>query len=412
MLTALMTGAKLLGGYQKRKAAKRASRQAREIAQMGYDKALELGREAADMGQFKEFGVRSGLGDASVDATGTTSLELSPEQQQLQNMLLGQASGLFAGVGQDPLTSLLKEQTLQSYQGLAPSDLTGRGVSAYQGLGQDPMQQEILAQARERFAGVGQDPRQQALLSQADTAFGQAFADPTQARADVYEQLRATQRPEEERQALALEERMLAQGRLGMSSNAYGGATPEMLAQAKAREEAMATAGLRARQQVGQEQQQAYAQGLGLLGQASGMRAQDLAEATGLLGAGYIPEQRELARAGALFGAGMAQEQADLARAGTLQQASYMPSTQDLAMAQSMMNMGYVPQQQLMNQLGLGLKGAGLAQSGRERGASLFGNFAAGGLGTLTQGQFTAAGMDAKRRSDDVNAVLGAFGIK
>ena len=344
-----------------------AAKAALELGEQSAQAAEQLGQTAAGMAQFKPFTVTTGLGTATTTPEGGYTLTMTPEQQALQTGALGQAQGFMTGIGQDPMSTLLSGQAQQAFQGLGPSALTGAGVAGYQGLGPsalrgtgiaglgvvggDPMQAEILAQARERFAGLGADPRQQALLAQSEQALARAGVDPSLAQADLYEQIRATQRPEEERQRLALEERMLAQGRLGLSSAAYGGSTPEMLAQETARQEAMARANLAARQQAVQEQQQAFGQGLGLLGQAAGLRAQDLAEATGLLGAGYTPEQREiaraqaqlagglsqeqadLARAGALFGAGMTQEQADLARATGLLGASFMPRQQDLAMA-------------------------------------------------------------------------------
>jgi len=127
---------------------------------------------------------------------------------------------------------------------------------------------------------VGLSPEQQALqtqlLSQAQGLFGQVGVDPSVAQAEMFEQMRAVQRPEEERQRLALEERMLSQGRLGLRSEAYGGATPELLAQETARQEAMARANLAARQQ------------------AMGEQAQALTAASGLLGAGYIPQTQAL----------------------------------------------------------------------------------------------------------------------
>ena len=123
-------------------------------------------------------------------------------------------------------------------------------------------------------------PEQQALqnqiMSQAGGFFGQLQADPAAVQAGIYEDIRATQRPEEERQRLALEERMLSQGRLGVSSAAYGGASPELLAMETARQEAMARANVGARQQALAEQQQAA----GIAG--------------GLLGAGYMPQQQAL----------------------------------------------------------------------------------------------------------------------
>ena len=385
----------------------KASQAALELGERGAQEAARLGTETAGMAEFKPFTVRTGLGTATTTPEGGFGLQLDPRQQAIQDTAFGSAYGFMSGIGQDPMSQLLGGQALQAYQGLGPSALTGMGVSGYQNVGQDPMQQAILAQARQGFANIGQDPRQQALLAQADTAFGRAMADPSQAQADIYGQIRAAQRPEEERQSLALEERMLSQGRMGLSSSAYGGASPELLAQETARQEAMSRANLSARQQAMQEQQQAYGQGLGFLGQASGLRAQDLAEATGLLGAGYTPEQRELARAGALFGAGMTQEQADLARAGTLQQASYMPRAQDLAMAQGMLGIGYTPQQQMLEALGIGTKTAGLADIGRRTGAELFGQLGQTGLETLMQGAELAQGLEASKRQSLTEALLG-----
>lgn len=123
-------------------------------------------------------------------------------------------------------------------------------------------------------------PEQQALQAQlqqqAGGLFGQVGADPAAAQAQLYEQMRAIQRPEEERQRLALEERMLSQGRLGLGSAAYGGSSPELLAQETARQEAMARANLGARQQSQAEMLQA--------GQLGGM----------LQAAGYQPQQQAL----------------------------------------------------------------------------------------------------------------------
>jgi hypothetical protein len=110
--------------------------------------------------------------------------------------------------------------------------------------------------------------------------FGQVGVDPSTAQADLYEQIRATQRPEEQRQRLALEERMLSQGRMGLSSSAYGGASPELLAQQTAIQEAMGRANLGARTQAMAEQKQA------------------LDAATGMMTQGYKPQEQALAALG------------------------------------------------------------------------------------------------------------------
>ena len=136
---------------------------------------------------------------------------------------------------------------------------------------------------------IGLSPEQQAaqqqLQQQATGLFGQVGVDPATAQAQLFEQMRAVQRPEEERQRLALEERLLSQGRLGLSSAAYGGSSPELLAQETARQEAMARANLAARQQSQAEQLQAGQLG-GML-QAAGYQPQ--AQALGLLTASQVP---------------------------------------------------------------------------------------------------------------------------
>ena len=88
---------------------------------------------------------------------------------------------------------------------------------------------------------------------------------------DIYNRIRATQEAEEERQRLALEERLANQGRLGVRTAMFGG-TPEQLALAKAQEEAQARASLAAIQQAQAEQ------------------AQEARLGTQLLGAAYLPE--------------------------------------------------------------------------------------------------------------------------
>ena len=166
----------------------------------GLEMAQQLGQQAAEAAQFRPYTVTSNLARVGTDPSGGFTTQLSPEQQALQNQIMGQAGGFF----------------------------------------------------------------------------GQLQADPAAVQAGIYEDIRATQRPEEERQRLALEERMLSQGRLGVSSAAYGGASPELLAMETARQEAMTRANLGARQQALAEQQQAA----GIAG--------------GLLGAGYMPQQQAL----------------------------------------------------------------------------------------------------------------------
>jgi hypothetical protein len=134
---------------------------------------------------------------------------------------------------------------------------------------------------------------------------------------DVYNRIRAMQSFEEQRQRMALEERLFNQGRGGVSTNMYGG-TPEQLAMAKAQAEAQNQASLMAMQQAqAQQLQQAdLGQRFGTLsGQlaGTGMGLQQAQQQLGLgaLGASYLPEQQAL---GMLSAAAPYASIADIAR--------------------------------------------------------------------------------------------------
>lgn len=150
---------------------------------------------------------------------------------------------------------------------------------------------------------MGLSPQEQALQQQlfggAGQFFGQAQAPTMTREQQIFERMRAAQRPEEERQRLALEERLAAQGRLGTSSAAFGGATPEQLAMATAQEEARTRSMLGAMQQAQAEQAQQAALGQQFLG-ASYLPQTQLLAAT-------QPAQRmaELQQQAQLYGTGL-----------------------------------------------------------------------------------------------------------
>lgn len=106
---------------------------------------------------------------------------------------------------------------------------------------------------------------QQQMMTGASGLFQQALGDTSGREADIYQRMRAMQTPEEQRQQLGLENRLAAQGRLGVQTAQYGG-TPEQLAMAKAQEEAKNAAALGAMQQAQAEQLQQYNMGTGMLG--------------------------------------------------------------------------------------------------------------------------------------------------
>jgi hypothetical protein len=216
--------------------------------------AIGLANEAVGMSQFKPFTVTSSTGsqfgaaptmDAQGNITGTNVYNtLGGTEQAIQNELLRQAQTGFAG------------GTMGSPEAAAAGlNLMGRGTTQ---LGQDPYginTQQLLAQGAADLGGM----------------FMGQLAQPMAGReTDVYNRLRAMQAPEEERQRLALEERLFNQGRLGVQTDMYGG-TPEQFALSKAQAEAQNQASLMAMQQAQAEQQQQAALGSQFAGLGSNL---------------------------------------------------------------------------------------------------------------------------------------------
>lgn len=102
-------------------------------------------------------------------------------------------------------------------------------------------------------------PEQQAMQKQlfggASNFFNQAMQDPAQREQAVFDRMMTAMSPSQERERLALENRLASQGRLGVQTSQFGG-TPEGLALAKAQEEQRYTAMLGAMQQAQAEQAQ------------------------------------------------------------------------------------------------------------------------------------------------------------
>jgi len=222
-----------------------------------------------------------------------------------------------------------------------------------------------IATTPEGGFGIGLSPEQEALqqqiMGQAGGFFSQLQADPAAVQADIYESIRATQRPEEERQRLALEERMLSQGRLGLGSAAYGGSSPELLAQETARQEAMARANLGAREQAMAEQKQAAGIAGGLLG--AGYMPQQ--QALDLFGAANLPAQ--LQQKGLLAGAqlGSQLEQSGLeARLQAEDLANRLRLQRDQGLMTSLLGQQPTMQEQLMNRIIGGANATPLVDSG------------------------------------------------
>jgi len=288
-----------------------------ESAQQG---AQAIAAQQLAQTQFQPFGLTTSTGSSfNYDpVTGQAGFSLGGVEQQAQGLGLNVYNQLMAadpegaarmvGLG-DTLAStgetILGQQAFGIPQAeLASGQAYGMGQQFMRGAQTQPMDINLL---RGQFAGqvpgmLAQQPSRQigalgsqalslgarglqttapqdveALRRQYGALAGQSAQDvlmPTGAREqDVYNRIRATQLGEEERQRLALEERLASQGRLGVRTSMFGG-TPEQFAMAKAQEEAQNQASLMAMQQAQQERQQALgtAQTLGgMFGQQAGL---------------------------------------------------------------------------------------------------------------------------------------------
>ena len=219
-------------------------------AQQAAEGARQIGQEAAAASQFRPFTVTTGFGGVEATPEGGFATALSPQQQARQEALSGITGGLLGG-------------------------FTGAGAPDVSGI-------------------------QEQALGGVTGALTAAQAPMATREADVYERIRAAQRPEEQRRQLALQEQLQAQGRTGLRTAQFGG-SPEQFALAQAQEEAKNRAALAALQQAGAERQQdlAAAQGMfGLGAQAAGLpstlQAAQLANIGTGLGLEYAPEQQLL----------------------------------------------------------------------------------------------------------------------
>ena len=112
-------------------------------------------------------------------------------------------------------------------------------------------------------------------MERAGMFFEQAAVPTAQREQEVYQRMLTAMTPEQERQRLAMEERLRAQGRLGTQTAMYG-KTPDEFMFEKAQMEAQNQAMLNAMQFAGQEQQRQAQLG------------------SGMLAAGYVPQAQLL----------------------------------------------------------------------------------------------------------------------
>ena len=140
------------------------------------------------------------------------------------------------------------------------------------GMTQDPVTGEMQY-------GIQMSPEEQEFqrrrFEQSGMFFDQAAVPVAEREQQVFDRMMTAMSPSQERERLALEQRLAAQGRLGTQTATFGG-TPDALALAKAQEEARNQAILQAMEFAGTEQ----------------MRQSQLG--TGMLGASYVPQAQLL----------------------------------------------------------------------------------------------------------------------
>ena len=237
--------------------------------------AGQIGEDAFARSQFKPFTVTTGTGSSigvGVPAPGSfDQMGQEARIQQLMNTqgltreqaMANQTSSQMRGfdINNDGVV------TNQEFAAARNAGVTGTpmGGGAFTGAG--PM---IGPNIQTTFS-----PTEQAISSgaftDAQTLLGNVVQDRSTREQEIFNRIRATQEAEEERDRLALEERLFNQGRLGVRTSMFGG-TSEQLALAQAQEEARNRASLAAIQQAQAEQ------------------VQDARLGTQLLGAAYLPE--------------------------------------------------------------------------------------------------------------------------
>ena len=245
------------------------------IGERGLAGAGQIAEEAFARSQFKPFTVTTGTGSSiGVGVPAPGSFDQMGQEARIQQLMDTQ------GITREQ--AMANQQTSQ----MRGFDINNDGVVTNQefaaarnaGVTGTPM-------GGGAFTGAGPmigpniqttySPTEQAIstgaFTDAQTLLGNVVQDRSAREQEIFDRIRATQEAEEERNRLALEERLFNQGRLGVRTSMFGG-TSEQLALAQAQEEARNRASLAAIQQAQTEQ------------------AQDARLGTQLLGAAYLPE--------------------------------------------------------------------------------------------------------------------------
>ena len=307
--------------------------------------AGQIGEDAFARSQFKPFTVTTGTGSSiGVGVPAPGSFDQMGQEARIQQLMDTQGLTREQAMANQQTSQMRGFDinndgvvTNQEFAAARNAGVTGTptGGGAFTGAGPmiGPNIQTVLS------------PEQQAISSgaftDAQTLLGNVVQDRSAREQEIFDRIRATQEAEEERNRLALEERLFNQGRLGVRTSMFGG-TPEQLALAKAEEEARNRASLLAIQQAEREQ------------------AQDARLGAQLLGAAFLPEAQlqntfrnaltaaEINRRANQFGTGLFAESS-------------------IAGLDALLGSG-IGQAELMGRLGTGLLGGAIQGSGQGEG--------------------------------------------
>ena len=307
--------------------------------------AGQIGEDAFARSQFKPFTVTTGTGSSiGVGVPAPGSFDQMGQEARIQQLMDTQGITREQAMANQQASQMrgfdINNDGVVTNQEVAAARNAGvtgtpTGGGAFTGAGPmiGPNIQTVLS------------PEQQAISSgaftDAQTLLGNVVQDRSAREQEIFDRILATQEAEEERNRLALEERLFNQGRLGVRTSMFGG-TPEQLALAKAEEEARNRASLLAIQQAAREQ------------------AQDARLGAQLLGAAFLPEAQlqntfrnaltaaEINRRANQFGTGLFAESS-------------------IAGLDALLGSG-IGQAELMGRLGTGLLGGAIQGSGQGQG--------------------------------------------
>ncbi len=257
----------------------------RDAGRLATTGSAAIGSEAQTASQFKPFTVTTGTGDTlTTTPEGGYNVGLGDRQKRFQTDLFNKFAADVNPYGRPEL------------------QLTGASARGY-----DPVYAKAMQGTQSLFAPVLQDPE-------------------TRSQA-IYELLRQTQIPDEQRQQALLDEALVNRGRQGMRTAMFGG-TPEQLAMNKALQETQAATRLKAMEMARAEraddlgtQRALFDLSGAALAAPEAVKAAQLQNLTGMLGLGYTPSQMAMGAIPA------ATDIASIADTGRRQGAGYLADT-------------------------------------------------------------------------------------